>query len=972
MIVRKNVLVVVFLLGLVKSFSQQVDPLLTNDYQQQKEWVDSIYDALTLKEKIGQLFMIRAFSGEGKAHINEVKKLVSEHQVGGVIFSLGDPERHAKLSNELQELSKVKMMMAMDAEWGLSMRLDSTFAFPYNMALGAMRDNELIERVGKHIGEHCKRLGMHINFAPDVDINTNPNNPIIGNRSFGENKDKVAEKAMAFMKGMQSAGVLANAKHFPGHGDTEQDSHKTLPTVSFSKERIDSIELDPYKKLIPQGLASVMVAHLNVPSLESRTSYPSSLSDRIVTGLLKEKLGFKGLIFTDALEMKGVSNYSDSKYVDLAAFLAGSDVLLISADVSAGIEKLEEAYNEGVITEERLSHSVKKILKAKYKVGLQNYKPIVLDSLYEDLNRPEDTILYEEVMENAITVAQNNDQLIPIRNLEEKKIAYVGFGDGNGSTFIETLQKYTKVDHIQANSLDGLVKRLEPYNLVIMGHHRSTETPWKAADFTDQEKVWIYEIARLKKVILDAFVKPYALLDLQTVENIESIVVSYQNDPIAQEKSAELLFGAIQGKGSLPVMANKMLPENRGFLTNSLSRLGYSIPERVGMDSEALKKVDSVMKQAIGSGVTPGGQILIARKGKVVYNKNFGKHIYGPSKKVESTDLYDLASLTKITATLPVIMQLTEKGEINFNTTLGDLLPELRDSNKNDLKLVAVLSHYARLKPWIPFYISTLGENSKRPLDKYYRKEPKRGFKTKVADHLYIRNDYKDSIFGRIKESGLLSRRRYRYSDLPFYMLKDYVEDYYKKPLDQVTQERFYKSLGMNYTTYNPLDKFKKGEIVPSEVDNYFRHQTIQGYVHDMGAAMLGGVSGHAGLFSNANDLAKIMQMYLQKGYYGGKRYFTSQTLDKFNTCYYCNEDNRRGIGFDKPQLGTVGPTCGCVSMTSFGHSGFTGTYAWIDPEVDLVYIFLSNRTYPTMDNRKLITEETRTVIQQFIYDAIE
>ncbi|MDG3581631.1 glycoside hydrolase family 3 N-terminal domain-containing protein [Galbibacter pacificus] len=973
MVLKKNVFVVVFLCGFLNLSAQGVDPLITSDYQQQKAWVDSVYNALTLQEKIGQLFMIRAFTDKGQEHIQKVKNLVSNYQVGGVIFSTGGPYRQAKINNELQDLSKVKMMMAMDAEWGLSMRLDSTFAFPYNMALGAVKDTDLIRRVGKHIGEHCKRLGMQINFAPDVDINTNPKNPIIGNRSFGENRDKVAQKTLAFMQGMQSAGVLANAKHFPGHGDTEQDSHKTLPTINFSEERIDSVELYPYKQLIPQGLASIMVAHLNVPSLESRDGFPSSLSEGIVTGLLKEKLHFNGLIFTDALEMKGVANYADSDNVDLSAFLAGNDMLLISGDTPEGIKKLKEAYDEGVITEERLAYSVKKVLKAKYKVGLNDYHPVKMENLYEDLNRVEDTILYEEVMENAITVAKNDEQQIPVRDLDKKKIAYVGFGDGEHQSFLTTLQKYAEVDYIQASTLSDMVERLQPYNLVIIGHHRSTETPWKAADFTNEEKVWIYEIARLKKVILDAFVKPYALLDLQSIDNIESIVISFQNDAIAQEKSAEILFGALSSKGSLPVMAHQKLPENRGFLTNSLSRLGYSVPERVGMNSKVLKKVDSVMNTAISSGVTPGGQILIARNGKVVYSKNFGRFDYGrDAEKVQSNSIYDLASLTKITATLPNIMQLVENGELTFNTTLGEMIPELRGSNKSDLKLLAVLSHYARLTPWIPFYLQTLDEGTKKPLEKYYHEEPNKKFSTQVADHMYIRNDYKDTIFERIKESELLPKLEYKYSDLPFLLLQKYLEDYYKESLDAITQERFYKSLGMNYTTFKPLDKFKKGEIVPTEVDDYFRYQTIQGYVHDMGAAMLGGVGGHAGLFSTSNDLAKMMQMYLQKGYYGGRRYFSAATLDKFNTCYYCEEDNRRGVGFDKPQLGTVGPTCGCVSMTSFGHSGFTGTYAWVDPVDNLVYIFLSNRTYPTMMNRKLITEGTRTVIQEIIYESIE
>src|SRR5690606_19236304 len=450
---NKQFLVTLLFFAVCISHGQQMDPLATEDHQEQQHWVDSIYNSLSLEEKIGQLYMVRAFTDKGETHLDQVRELVTDYHVGGVIFSTGGPYRQAAFNNEIQELSRVKMLMAMDAEWGLSMRLDSTFAFPYNMVLGAVKDNSLIEQVGKHIGEHTRRLGMHINFAPDVDINTNPNNPIIGNRSFGENRDNVTEKALAFMHGMQGAGVLANAKHFPGHGDTSQDSHKVLPTVDFNKERIDSVELYPFKKLFSEGLASVMVAHLSVPSLESRPGYPSSLSKKIVAQLLKEKLQFKGLIFTDALEMKGVANYAQGKNVDLAAFLAGNDVLLISADVPKGVKAIKEAYEEGTITEERLAHSVKKILKAKYKVGLNHYHPVSTKHLSKDLNRASDQLLFEKVMENAITVAKNDDQLVPIRSIDKKKIAYVPMGDGKHHSFFDALKKYADVTLVQSNNL---------------------------------------------------------------------------------------------------------------------------------------------------------------------------------------------------------------------------------------------------------------------------------------------------------------------------------------------------------------------------------------------------------------------------------------------------------------------------------------------------------------------------------------
>ena len=813
-------------------------PLLTSDSAAQIKWVDSVYSSLSLKEKVGQLYMVQVMSNQDEETKNEIVKLIKEHHIGGIIYSNGGPSRQAKLSNELQASSKTPLLIGMDAEWGLSMRLDSTYAFPWNMTLGAIKDNKLVEQAGRQIGEHCKRLGVHFNFAPVVDINTNPQNPIIGNRSFGEDRDNVTEKASAFMKGMQSAGVLATAKHFPGHGDTDQDSHKTLPTISFNEKRIDSIELYPYKTLIKEGLSSVMVAHLNVPSLEPREGYPSSLSKHIVTDILKEKLGFQGLIFTDALTMKGAADFSETGDIDLAAFKAGNDVMLMSEDVGVGVSKILEAINNGNISEARLAHSVKKILMAKYKVGLNKYKPIGLHDLSKDLNRIKDDVLYEELLENAITVVKNERDLIPLRRLETKSIAYVKLGDDDGSPFYDELKKYGKVHLIEADNLFSLTGKLKSYNTVIIGFHRSNENPWKNYEFSDQDVVWIDEIAKPNTVVLDAFVKPYALSGLKDIENIASIIVSYQNSVIAQQKSAQLIFGAIEAKGELPVSIEPYFKAGTGIRLNAIERLGYTIPERVGMSSEKLKLVDSVAKIAVDSMMTPGIQLLVARKGKVIYNKNFGKHTYKGKEEVIFDDIYDVASLTKILATLPLLMELEEQGIVSLDTKLVEVLPEYKGSNKEDVTLKSMLSHYARLRPWEPFYYHTLDSITKHPSPKYYRTERSDGFDVEVAKNLYLRTDYLDSIPNIIKNSELLETLRYRYSDFPYYILKKFIEHHYDRTLEQLAQSHFYEPLGANYTMYNPYHKISDKRIVPTEVDDYYRYQEVHGYVHDMGAAM--------------------------------------------------------------------------------------------------------------------------------------
>lgn len=947
------------------------NPLVTSDSLGQQAWVNSQYAQMSLDEKLGQLFMVSVASNQSKQTTDKIKNLIVQEHLGGVIFSKGGPVRQAKLTNNYQAVSKIPLLIGMDAEWGLSMRLDSTYAFPWNMTLGAIQDSSIVERVGYQIGKHAKRLGVHINFAPDLDINTNPKNPIIGNRSFGENRDNVVQKGIAFIKGMERAGVLANGKHFPGHGDTEVDSHHNLPIIPFSRKRLDSLELYPFKKLIGSGLSSIMVAHLEVPALEMKKELPSSISEQIITGILKEELGYNGLIFTDALNMKGVSTTGKEGSVELAAFMAGNDMLLMPENIVSAKEKLTKAYEKGKLTEDRLAYSVKKILMAKYKAGLHHYKPIKLENLYNDLNGLEDDIVYEQAIENAITVVKNKLDLLSIKNLDNKKIAYVKMGNSDNDAFVQGLKNYAEVTVIEATDITTLKTRLKEFNLIIVGHHMNNESPWKSYKFSNSELEWLQEIAneRTSNLILCVFAKPYALSDIDSFNNIDAVVMAYQNSDIAQEKTAEILFGAVGATGKLPVTAHEEFPVHTGVEVKSLSRLGYSIPERVGMSSQGLKRIDELMHDGLDSLMFPGAQVLVARKGKVIYQKGFGKPTYDSKENITNDYIYDLASLTKILATLPMVMKMEEEGRIGLNNTFEELVPNYSNTEIKNVTVLKALSHYGRLPAWIPFYIRTLDEN-KKPSNEFYRNSPLPGFSTKVYDNLYLTDAYQDSIYNRIGRQDLKSNR-YRYSDVPYYVMKKVIEDSYGQRLDHLSNKFLYQRIGANHTTYNPLEKFDKNSIVPSEEDDYYRYGTVQGYVHDMGAAMQAGVGGHAGLFSNANDIAKIMQMYLQDGYYGGTKFFDSRTVKKFNTCYFCENNVRRGVGFDKPQLQHSGPTCGCVSRKSFGHSGFTGTYTWADPEEEIVYVFLSNRTYPSASNTLLVKSGLRTRIQQAIYDSI-
>lgn len=936
---------------------------------EEDKWVDSVYNQMPFNEKVGQLFMVAAYSNKDSVHVNFLDNIIKEYKIGGLIFFQGGPIRQAKLTNRFQSKSKLPLFIGIDAEWGLNMRLDSTYKFPWNSTLGAIRDLKLIEKMGQQLGKESKRMGIHFNFAPVLDINTNPKNPIIGHRSFGEEKVNVTDRAIALMTGVQNQGVFATGKHFPGHGDTATDSHYSLPVVNFSRERIENVELYPYKRMFDEGLESVMVAHLNVPSLEPRENYPTSLSYNVVTDLLQKEMQFDGLIFTDALNMKGASNFKQPGEIDLEAFLAGNDILLFAENVPLAVEKITMAFNEGRVSDSRLALSVKKILHYKFKAGLNKYESIDVNNLVSDINPAENISLQYQLYENAITLLKNQDSILPVKDLT-KKIAYVKMGDDTNTSFVSTLKKYTEVTEVSSDNIDSLNVQLQNFDLVIIGFHKSDKA-WKKHDFTETELQWIQEIAKKNKVVLDIFTKAYSLLPITSFENIEGVIVSYQNGDIAQEVSAELIFGAVDAKGKLPVSINDFFKVNDGLNSEKLNRIGFSAPENVGMSSTKLASIETIAKKAIDGKMAPGMQILVARKGKVIYQKSFGFHTYDKKIKVSNSDIYDVASLTKMVATLPNVMQLYDSGKVNLNTTLGEMLPIFNATDKQDISFKELLSHYARLQAWEPFYKETLDADF-CPSSEYYSPVFKENFTRKVAEELYIRNDYKDTIIKKIVASKLLDKKEYKYSDFTFIILKEYLEKTTQQTLDVLSLQHFFKPLGMNNTLFNPLQKFNKNVIPPTDNDYYFRYQTIQGTVHDMEAAMEGGIAGHAGIFSNSMDIAKIMQMYLNKGKYGGITYFSDETFNAFNTCYYFAEGNRRGLGFDKPQLGKEGPTCGCVSLSSFGHTGFTGTIAWADPETELIYVFLSNRTFPDANaSNKLSKENIREDIQKIIQEAI-
>ncbi len=938
--------------------------------------VDSLMASMSLREKIGQLFMVAAYSNKTESHVQQIEELVSEYNIGGLIFFQGGPVRQAKLTNRYQQSAKFPLMIAMDAEWGLAMRLDSTIRYPRQMALGAIEDEGLIYQMGADLAAQCKRLGVHVNFAPVIDVNNNPKNPVINSRSFGELKEEVANKGIAYMKGMQDNKVLACAKHFPGHGDTDTDSHLALPVIKHDRSRLEEVEFYPFKRLIDAGIGSMMIAHLNIPALDSSQNLASTLSEAIVTDLLTEEMGFGGLKFTDALNMKGVSRFFKPGEVDLKAFLAGNDVLLFPEDVPLAIEKIEQEIKNGNVDEVFLDEKLRKILLAKEWLGVFDKDSVKIENLWSDLNQKTYELTRRKLIEASLVLAKNEEDHVPLKSLEKLKIAAVAIGGKEDCGFHEQLRMYAKVESFSidksadAVSRSRLLSKLDSFNYVIISTHSNSQYPSRKFGL-NQNSLDIIKALKRKSSSLVHFGNPYALQFLQDQKNIHSIILAFHEDEYTEQAAAMALFGGVPVSGKLPVSVDKRYPAKTGYVLSEQTRFKYSLPEDLGIKEEDLAKIDYLAKKGLDQQAYPGCQILVAKDQKVFYHKSFGFHTYENKTPVKTHDLYDLASITKIAASTVSFMKLDQEEKVSLEDRICYYLEDvISDSSEyNGIFIRDMLAHQAGLKPYLPFYENTLIKGN--PMYQFYSLAKSDLYPNRVADKLYSHYAIREEILNTILETPLNSKKEYKYGDLGYYFLQMIVEAQSQNTLDQFASESFYEPLGMWTANFKPRERFDLQNIVPTEYDLYFRKRQVHGDVHDPGAALLGGVAGHAGLFSSANDLAKLMQMLNNWGEYGGKRYLDESLVKEYTDCQFC-EENRRGAGFDKPVTdGGSGPTCTCVSYASFGHTGFTGTIAWADPNENLVYIFLSNRVYPDASNKKLIELNIRTDIQQAIYDAI-
>ena len=970
-------IVLILILALRYCSAQQDPPFLkdTND-----RWVDSLMDKLSLDQKIGQLFMIQAYSNEINQNTRDLIKLVSQFQVGGVIFMQGGPVAQAKISNALQQISNVPLLIAIDAETGLGFRLDSTLNYPVQMALGAIPNDSMIYQMGFEIGEQCRLLGIHMNMAPVCDINNNPGNPVINFRSFGEDKMKVARKSWLYAMGMQDAGVLATAKHFPGHGDTQTDSHYDLPVIQQTKNQLDSLELFPFSYLINKGIGAIMTGHLHVPALDPNAKVPATLSSKIINTKLKKELGFKGLIITDAMNMRGVSNLYSSALSVVKALKAGNDMVEIVPRLDKAIAAVLLSVASGELSIEEIDEKCRKILTVKKWLGLDKQKMVEIKNLNQKLSENSYRLTKRLLHEQSMTVLANKQNTIPLQQLDTLQIASLSIGSEQIVPFQQMLGNYTRVDHFNVGKtpteeeINSLITQLSPYNLLIIGVHGMGLYPSRRFGISDQQ-ISLIEKLKDKNSVVCFFGNPYALQHFPTISNAQNLIVTYQDNQDAQEMAAQLIFGATNANGKLPVTVDNQFPINSGIEIKAIQRLKYTIPEEVKINSGYLQHlIDSIAELGIKGKAYPGCQVLIAKEGKVILHSCYGYSTYENKQPVQKDHFYDLASVTKITAPLPAIMKLYDEKKINLDASFSEYFNEFKNTNKSELTVRDILAHQARLQGGLPFWLEPGKRGALR--SGVFKNHPEAEFQVRISNNMYVKNDFKNQIIKDIIKSPLLAQKEYKYSDLGFSLFPFMIERLTGKPFQKYLDQEFYKPLGAISTGFNPYKRVPIEQIIPTEDDLTFRKELSQGFVHDELAALLGGVSGNAGLFSTANDLAKMMQMYLQSGYYGGKQYISPATVSEFTKVQFSPSSNRRALGFDKPNPGIKGiknkfPATD-ASPASYGHTGFTGIFTWVDTENQLVFIFLSNRVYPSRRNTAIYDLNIRTEMHQAIYDAIK
>ena len=941
-------------------------------------WADSVYKTLNNDERIAQLMVVRlstinSTTKEVTFFDAQVDSLITRYNIGGICVFQGSPEKQANIINKLQAKARTPILMCIDAEWGVGMRMiDSVLPLPRQMMLGAMQDATIVYQYGKLVGEQCKRVGLQVNYAPVVDINNNPNNPVINDRSFGEDKYKVARYGIEYMKGMQDVGVMACAKHFPGHGDVDVDSHYDLPVINKSIAQLDSLELYPFRQIFNAGIGSVMVAHLYIPAIDTTTNRATSLSPQNINGLMRKELGYQGLTFTDALEMQGVKKFFPDGEASVQSLVAGNDMLCLPGDVPMAIAKIKEAIEANKLNWADIEMHCKKVLRAKYEYGLYNHTPIITQNLTNDLNA-QVPAMRKLVAENAITlVAKKDDSFFPLSakaNHKKTDIAFVVIGTKKENALaVRMMSDYNATvfyadDIVKDDAgLEAFIKTTRKnYKKVVIGVHNIGRSPANNFGLNSLSVSLVNQLQQNTNSIILQFGNAYAAKNWCNANNL---VVCYEDDDIIQEVAADMLQGKIAYKGVLPVTVCSNFKFGTGLTIAAQEN-------QWGLDMAKMEKIDSIANDAIAKQATPGCIVLVLKNGKIAYEKAYGNNTYNANDPIDVESVFDMASVTKTCATTIGIMKLYEEGKIDLNKNLGHYLPYVKGTNKENLTIKKILLHEAGLVSYIPFYKETL-DTAGKALPRIFSDKKRDSFSIRVANNYFMANQWADTILARILKSPLGQANKYVYSDNDFIFLGRIVEAVSGLSLHAFVKKEFYTPMSLSSIGFSPLQKHAPSRIVPTELETRFRTQLLRGDVHDPGAAMMGGMAGHAGLFSNAYDIAAIMQMLLNEGVYNGKRFLQKETIDLFTS--YQSSISRRGYGFDKPEKDNKTrkdpyPTFSASPQT-FGHTGFTGTCAWADPVQNIVFVFLSNRVHPSGSNL-LLNMNVRPKIHETIYQAI-
>ncbi|MEO8582528.1 MAG: glycoside hydrolase family 3 N-terminal domain-containing protein [Flavitalea sp.] len=953
-------------------------------YSQQKpsrdavKWADSVFQSLSDTQKIAQLMVVRmsAIDPATKKVVfyeEQVKDAILKYNIGGICLFQGGPLKQAAVVNTMQAAAKTPLFVSIDAENGLGMRMDSVTPLPRQMMLGAGDDPTLIYEYGRLVGQQLKRTGIQINYGPVMDVNNNPDNPVINDRSFGEDKHKVALFGIQYMRGLQDEGVMACAKHFPGHGNVNVDSHLDLPVINKSKKELDSLELYPFRQIIKAGVGSVMIAHLSIPSIDNGEHIASSISYKTVTGLLKNELGFNGIILTDALEMKGVSKYFPAGEVSVQALIAGNDMLCLPGDIPGSIQKILEAINDKKLTWNDINGHLKKVLLAKYQYGLSTLKPVNLNHITEDINQKTND-LRRLIAERSITLVKNSEfGLFPLQ--KGKRVAYVGIGINKDNEFAKQLRNEydAQVYYFDYNMSDSLIAPMmqllkNRYDVVVIGLHRYSRFPANNFGISKTAFEFVSEMQHQFRSITVAFGNPYVLKNMC---DAKVIVECYEDDSITHHTAVDVLTGRMVAKGKLPVTVCPDMKYGTGIV--ALRTIGAVRPSDQGFRTSQFSAIDSIVTDAIKQRAMPGAVVLVAKDGKIAYERGFGYLGYDSLQPVYPETMYDLASVTKVMCTTLAIMKLYDEGKLNLTKSLGTYLPWVKGTNKDKLVIWNILLHQAGLKAFIPFYRETLDTaRSEAPSYKIYATAYDSSHRVRVASHLYMRNDWTDTIYKRILTSAVGPQGVYVYSDLDYIFLGKIVEKISGMSLDKYVKKIFYDPLKLSSMGFRPFERFDLERIAPTETESIFRQQRLWGDVHDPGSAMLGEVAGHAGLFSTAYDLTVLCQMLLNGGKINNIRFFKKETVNLF-TSYHAN--SRRGLGFDKPDkdnyLRAEPYPAANSSKLTFGHTGFTGTCVWVDPAYNLIFIFLCNRVYNNGDANKFLHMNIRPKVFDVIYGAL-